>query len=162
MSIASAYLTVAGINVDVVYKDIKHLHIGVYPPVGRVRVAAPRRLDDDQVRLALVKRLPWIRAQRDRLQRAERQSQREMAPGESHYVWGSRYRLRLVERAGRSHVEIDGDRLVLYVSEGTSMSGAANCSTAGTAHASAKLSRMSSPSGNRGSACRCPAGRSAA
>ncbi len=123
MSTASAYLTVAGINVDVVYKDIKNLHIGVYPPVGRVRVAAPRRLDDDQVRLALVKRLPWIRAQRDRLQRAERQSQREMVPGESHYVWGSRYRLKLVERGGRPHVELDGDRLVLYVSEDTSIEG---------------------------------------
>ena len=41
MSTASAYLTVAGIDVDVVYKEIKNLHIGVYPPMGRVRVAAP-------------------------------------------------------------------------------------------------------------------------
>ena len=123
MSTASAYLTVAGINVDVIYKDIKNLHIGVYPPVGRVRVAAPRRLDDDQVRLALVKRLPWIRAQREQLQRAERQSEREMVAGESHYVWGSRYRLKLVERGGRPHVELDGDRLVLYVPDGTSIEG---------------------------------------
>lgn len=120
MSTASAYLTVAGINVDVIYKDIKNLHIGVYPPVGRVRVAAPKRLDDDQVRLALVKRLPWIRSQRNRLQRADRQSQREMVAGESHHVWGSRYRLRLVERGGHAHVELDGDRLVLYLPEGTS------------------------------------------
>jgi predicted metal-dependent hydrolase len=120
MSTASAYLTVAGINVDVVYKDIKNLHIGVYPPVGRVRVAAPKRLDDDQVRLALVKRLPWIKSQRDRLQRAERQSQREMVAGESHYVWGDRYRLKLVERGGHPHVEVDGERLVLYLPEGTS------------------------------------------
>ena len=42
MSTANAYLTVRGIDVDVVYKDIKNLHIGVYPPMGRVRVAAPR------------------------------------------------------------------------------------------------------------------------
>lgn len=120
MSTASAYLTVAGISVDVVYKDIKNLHIGVYPPVGRVRVAAPSRLDDDQVRLALVQRLPWIKSQQERMQAAERQSQREMIAGESHYVWGSRYRLKIVERAGRSHLELDGDRLVLYVPEGTS------------------------------------------
>ncbi|TMK58592.1 MAG: M48 family metallopeptidase [Actinobacteria bacterium] len=120
MSTASGYLTVSGIGVDVVYKDIKNLHIGVYPPVGRVRVAAPRRLNEDQVRLALVQRLPWIKRQRARLQDAERQSQREMVTGESHYVWGNRYRLKVVERAGRSHVELDGDRLVLYVSEGTS------------------------------------------
>ena len=53
MSTASAYLTVAGIDVDIVYKEIKNLHIGVYPPMGRVRVAAPKLLDDDQVRLAV-------------------------------------------------------------------------------------------------------------
>lgn len=120
MSTGSAYLTVAGIGVDVVYKDIKNLHIGVYPPVGRVRVAAPRRLGDDQVRLALVQRLPWIKRQRERLQAAERQSQREMTTGESHYVWGARLRLIVIERAGRGHVEVDGSRLLLYVPEGSS------------------------------------------
>lgn len=120
MSTASAYLTVGGVGVDVVYKDIENLHIGVYPPVGRVRVAAPRRLDDEQVRLALVQRLPWIKRQRERLQAAERQSRREMVTGESHYVWGSGYRLKVVTRGGRPHVELDGDRLVLYVPEDTS------------------------------------------
>jgi len=117
MSTASAYLTVAGISVDVVYKDIKNLHIGVYPPVGRVRVAAPRRLDDEQVRLALVQRLPWIKRERERLEAAERQSRRQMVSGESHHAWGSRYRLKVVKRAGRAHVELDGDRMVLYVPE---------------------------------------------
>lgn len=119
MSTASAYLTVAGIDVDVIHKDIKNLHIGVYPPVGRVRVAAPLRLDDDAVRLAVVQRLPWIKRQRDRLQAADRQSQREMVTGESHYVWGKRYRLKVFERPGRGHVELDGDRLLLYIPEHT-------------------------------------------
>ena len=63
MSTASANLTVRGIDVEVVYKDIKNLHIGVYPPAGRVRVAAPKRLDEDQVRLAVIQRLPWIKRQ---------------------------------------------------------------------------------------------------
>lgn len=120
MSTPSAYLTVAGIDVDVVYKDIKNLHIGVYPPIGRVRVAAPLRLDEDAVRLALVQRLPWIKRQRDRLQDADRQSLREMVTGESHYVWGGRYRLKVVERPGRGHVELDGDRLLLYIPKQTS------------------------------------------
>ena len=74
MSTASAYLTVRGIDIDVVYKDIKNLHIGVYPPVGRVRVAAPERLDEEQVRLAVIQRLPWIKRQRQQLQDAARQS----------------------------------------------------------------------------------------
>jgi len=114
MSTASAYLTVSGIDVDVVYKDIKNLHIGVYPPMGRVRVAAPERLNDDQVRLAVVSRLPWIKRQREQLQATQRQSLREMVTGESHYVWGSRLRLKVIERPGRAHIEVDGDRLLLY------------------------------------------------
>ncbi|MGI6795489.1 M48 family metallopeptidase [Gordonia sihwensis] len=120
MSTANAYLTVRGIDIDVIYKDIKNLHIGVYPPLGRVRVAAPNRLDDDQVRLAVIQRLPWIKRQRDKLRSAERQSEREMITGESHYVWGIRRRLKVVERPGRAHFEIDGERLVLYVPAETS------------------------------------------
>lgn len=119
MSTASIYLTVAGIDVDVVYKDIKNLHIGVYPPIGRVRVAAPRQFNDDQVRLAVVHRLPWIKKHQQQFRSAQRQSIREMVTGESHYVWGSRYRLKVIERHGRTHVEINGDRLLLYVPEGT-------------------------------------------
>jgi predicted metal-dependent hydrolase len=119
MNTADTYLTVRGIGIDVVYKDIKNLHIGVYPPMGRVRVAAPNRFDDEQVRLAVIQRLPWIRKQREQLQTAERQSEREMVSGETHYVWGRRHRLRLIERPGRAHLEVDGDRLLLYAPEGT-------------------------------------------
>src|SRR3954451_16900546 len=119
MSTANAYLTVRGIEIDVIYKDIKNLHIGVYPPMGRVRVAAPERLDDDQVRLAVIQRLPWIKRQREQLQAAERQSEREMVTGESHYVWGIRHRLKVGGRPGRGHLVIDGSRLLLYVPAGT-------------------------------------------
>src|ERR1700730_18135808 len=105
MSTANAYLTVRGISVGVVYKDIKNLHIGVYPPLGRVRVAAPDRLDEEQIRLAVIQRLRWIKRQRQQLKDAARQSSREMLTGESHYVWGARHRLKVVERPGRAHVE---------------------------------------------------------
>ncbi|MDN6523543.1 MAG: M48 family metallopeptidase, partial [Bifidobacterium crudilactis] len=84
MSTASAYLTVAGLGIDVVYKDIKNLHISVYPPVGRVRVAAPDTTNEDTIRLAIVQRLPWIKRQREQLQKAERQTKREMQSGETH------------------------------------------------------------------------------
>src|ERR1700747_2521069 len=114
MSTANAYITVRGINIDVVYKNIQNLHIGVYPPIGRVRVAAPERLDEDQIRLAIIQRLPWIKRQRQQLQEAARQSPREMVTGESHYVWGRRHRLKVIERPGRPHVEVDADRLLMY------------------------------------------------
>ena len=118
MSTASATLTVRGIDIEVVYKDIKNLHIGVYPPAGRVRVAAPKRVDEERIRLAVIQRLPWIKQQRRLLMDAVRQSEREMVTGESHYVWGSRLRLRVIERPGRPHVEVDHDHLLLYVPEG--------------------------------------------
>lgn len=117
MSTANAYLTVAGLGVDVVYKDIKNLHISVYPPVGRVRVAAPRRLDEDTIRLAIVQRLPWIKKQRRQLQDADRQTDRRMLSGETHYVWGDRYRLDS-SRVGRSNVELKGKTLWLTAPAG--------------------------------------------
>ncbi|MHB1342763.1 MAG: M48 family metallopeptidase [Thermoleophilia bacterium] len=118
MSTANAYLQVSGIGVDVIFKDIKNLHIGVYPPFGRVRVAAPERLTEEAIRLAIVQRLPWIKKQRHRLQNAERQSAREMVSGESHYVWGSRLRLEIVERPGRAKIQITGSKLRLCVPPG--------------------------------------------
>src|SRR5262245_42547058 len=115
MSTASAYLTVRGIDIDVVYKDIKNLHVGVYPPLGRVRVSAPTQLDDDQVRLAVIHRLPWIKRQQDQLRNAERLSLREMVTGESHYVSGIRCRLDVIERPGRASIELAHARLRLFV-----------------------------------------------
>ncbi|MEV8180536.1 SprT family zinc-dependent metalloprotease [Specibacter sp. NPDC078692] len=114
MNTASAYLTVSGIDVDVVYKHIKNLHIAVYPPLGRVRVAAPERFDDDTVRLAIVQRLPWIKKQREQLRSATRQSEREMVTGESHYVWGQRYRLKVVNEPGKIRLEVSGNKLTMH------------------------------------------------
>lgn len=123
MSTANAYLTVAGLGVDVVYKDIKNLHISVYPPVGRVRVAAPERTDEDTIRLAIVQRLPWIKRQREQLQKAERQSTREMLSGETHYVWGQRYQLDVSRTSGHYGVETKGKTLWVVAPEGTDGAG---------------------------------------
>src|SRR5713101_147292 len=84
-------------KVEVVFKDIKNLHLAVYPPKGRVRVAAPLRLDVQAIRLAVISRLGWIRRQQARLQVQERQSEREFVTGESHYFQGRRYRMRVIE-----------------------------------------------------------------
>ncbi len=91
---------IRGIPVDVVRKDIKNLHVGVYPPAGRVRVAAPLRLGVEAVRLAVISRLGWIRRQRAAFEEQGRQSQRELVTGESHYFQGRRYRLRVIEHDG--------------------------------------------------------------
>ena len=96
MSTDRARIEIRGIEVEIIRKDIKHLHLGVYPPEGRVRVAAPLRLDDDAVRLAVISRLAWIRRKRAEFRGQDRQSRREFVTGESHYFEGRRYRLDVV------------------------------------------------------------------
>ncbi len=97
-------ITVSGLDVQVVRKAIKNLHLGVYPPAGRVRVAAPLTVSDNAVRLAVVGKLGWIKRQRSRFRDQPRQSEREMVSGESHYFLGRRYRLRVVETDGVSRI----------------------------------------------------------
>lgn len=105
-------MLVAGITVDVQRKDIKNLHLGVYPPAGRVRVAAPLRLDDEAVRLAVVSRLGWIRRQQAAFKQQVRQSGREFVSGESHFFRGRRYRLEVNERRGHASVAIRNNSIL--------------------------------------------------
>ena len=113
-------LTVGGIRVDVVRKDIKNLHLGVYPPHGRVRVAAPLVVSDEAVRLAVIDKLAWIKRQKAKFAEQPRQSRREMVNGESHYFLGRRYRLSVHEGAGRAKIAVRGiASLDLFVTPGT-------------------------------------------
>jgi len=93
-------IVVGGLPVQIVRKAIKNLHLGVYPPNGRIRVAAPLAVSDHAVRLAVVGKLGWIRRQQARFADQPRQSRRELVSGETHYFLGRRYRLRVIEHRG--------------------------------------------------------------
>lgn len=96
-NITGHFIEVGGRPIEVVRKDIKNLHVGVYPPNGRVRVAVPLRLDDEALRMAIISRLGWIKQKQSEFERQDRQSQREFVTGESHYFEGRRYLLDVVE-----------------------------------------------------------------
>ncbi len=120
MTTERSHIDVSGIPVEIRRKAIKNLHVGVYPPHGKVRVAAPLHLDDEAVRLAIVSRLSWIRRQMESFARQERQSAREMVTGESHYFKGKRYRLNVVKRTGNPRVHVpNNSTLELQVPPGT-------------------------------------------
>jgi len=109
-------IEVNGLTVDVVRKKIKNLHLAVYPPIGRIRVAAPLLVDDQAVRLAVISRIAWIKRQQIKFEEQERQSAREYVSGESHYFQGSRYLLNIIEREGSGQVIVrDKKHLDLYV-----------------------------------------------
>lgn len=117
---ASHQIEVRGIQVNVIRKNIKNLHLGVYPPNGRVRVSAPLRVDDDIVKLAVISRLKWIRQKQAEFQQQPRQSQRQFVTGESHYFEGRRYRLDVTERDKPPSVRLlNNTRIALAIRPGT-------------------------------------------
>lgn len=113
-------IKVSDIVIDVVRKKIKNLHLGVYPPMGRVRVAAPLRIDDDAVRLFAISKLSWIRNQKAKFQAQERQTKREYVTGESHYFEGNRYLLDVIYHNAPPKVEVRNKKYIdLYVRTGS-------------------------------------------
>ena len=106
-------ISVAGVAVVVVRKQVKNLHIGVYPPDGQVRVAAPLAVSDDAVRLAIIDKLGWIQRQRAGFLAQERQPPRSMVGGETHYFLGRAHRLRVVHSDGPTTITASRDALLL-------------------------------------------------
>ncbi len=111
-------LQLGDIAVDVVLKDIKNVHLGVYPPTGRVRISAPSRMSLDTIRVFVVAKLDWIKAQQKKLREQEREPPREYLERESHYVWGKRYLLSVTERDRVPAVELKHTRMILTARAG--------------------------------------------
>jgi len=104
---------------DVVKKDIKNVHLSVYPPTGRVRISAPLRMSTDNIRLFAISKLGWIKQQQRKLLTQDREPPREYLDRESHYVWGKRYLLKVIEQDVPPAVELKHKTLVLQVRTGT-------------------------------------------
>jgi predicted metal-dependent hydrolase len=103
------------ISVDVVFKDIKNVHLSVYPPTGRVRISAPEQMKLDTIRIFAISKLDWIKRQQTKLRGQERETPREYLERESHYVWGRRYLLRVVEVDAAPGVELAPCTMILRV-----------------------------------------------
>lgn len=90
-------LQIANLDIDIIRKDIKNIHLAVYPPMGRVRVAVPLRVTDEALRLFAISKISWIRKNQRRFLSQDRQSPREYITGESHYFLWHRYLLEVDE-----------------------------------------------------------------
>ena len=111
-------LRLGEVSVDVVHKDIKNVHLSVYPPTGRVRIAAPRSMPLETIRLFAISRLGWIKRQQRKQRAQDREPPREYIERESHHLWGRRYLLRVEEGARHSYVALDHRHIELGVPEG--------------------------------------------
>lgn len=104
------------LSIDIVRKDIKNMHLAVYPPTGRVRIAAPLRIDDEAVRLFAISKISWIRKHQRNFLAQDRQPARQFKERESHYFQGKRYLLRIIEHEAPPKVLIKTKTYIdLYV-----------------------------------------------
>ncbi|MCS6292696.1 MAG: M48 family metallopeptidase [Nitrospira sp.] len=115
-----AQVQLGSIAVDVVLKDIKNVHLSVYPPMGRVRIAAPSRMSLDTIRVFAISKLSWIKQQQRKLREQKRETPREYLNRESHYLWGKRYLLTVREDNEAPSIELKHSRILLRVRPGTS------------------------------------------
>ena len=115
----SAQFSLGDIVVDVTLKDIKNIHLSVYPPTGTVRIAAPSRMSLDTIRVFAISKLGWIKQQQRKLLAQARELPREYIERESHYVWGRRYLLRVIEADAAPSVALEPNAMVLRIRPGT-------------------------------------------
>lgn len=121
MSIKEEQINILNLTIDVVKKDIKNMHLSVYPPTGRVRIAAPKYLNDEAIRLYAIGKIRWIKKHQKSFYKQLRETPREYITGESHYFDGKRYLLKVIERHGKHEIKIKNKTyLELYVKPHTS------------------------------------------
>jgi predicted metal-dependent hydrolase len=109
------HIDLGNITVDVEQKNIKNIHLSVYPPTGRVRIAAPLRFDLETIRMFAISKLSWIKKQQEKLRKQVRETPREFKTRENHYYLGKRYLLQLIKSEGKPSVTIKHDKMVLQV-----------------------------------------------
>ena len=108
-------ILVANIPVEVVKKNIKNLHLSVLPPDGKVRVSAPETLSDDAITMFVRTKIGWIRKQQEKFELQSRQSERQYVSGETLYVWGKQYFLRVEYSYKGNSLMLSGDNAILTV-----------------------------------------------
>ena len=108
------------ILISVTRKDIKHAHLSVHPPEGRVTLVAPTNTRLEVARAYAISRLGWIRDQQSKLEAQAREAPRQFVERESHYVWGRRYLMVVNHQDAKPSVMLDHKRITLTVRPGSS------------------------------------------
>lgn len=106
------------ISIAVTRKEIKNVHLSVHPPDGRVTMSAPTETRSEVARSYAVSKIGWIREQQAKLRSQARETPRQFVERESHYLWGRRYLMTVVEQEAKPTVSVDHKRITLYVRPG--------------------------------------------
>lgn len=112
-------INLGSVQAQVLRKRIKHMHLGVFPPEGVVRISAPEGVALDTIRVFAISKLAWIKQQQRKMQTQPREPQREYINRESHYVWGQRYLLQIKELSAPASIALSGKKMLMTVRPGT-------------------------------------------
>lgn len=108
-------INLGNINIDIIAKDIKNVHLAVLPPLGRVRISAPKRMNLETIRMFAITKLSWIKRQQSKMLKQEREGVKNYVNRESHYFLGKRYLLKVVEVNHKPTVLLNHSNIVLNI-----------------------------------------------
>ena len=108
-------IEISGIMIDIQKKNIKNIHLVVLPPDGKVRVSAPMHLSDESIAMFVRTKLGWIKKQQEKFAHQPRQSEREFISGETLYVFGKQYFLRVMYSYKGNSLVLNGNEAILTV-----------------------------------------------
>ena len=115
-------IRVSNLSVETVRKDIKNIHLGVYPPNGRIRMAVPLKTKEESIRLFIISKIPWIKKQQKFFGKQQRQTPRKYVTGETHHIFGNAYRLNVIKSNGPSKITIKRKtHIELYVKKSSTI-----------------------------------------
>jgi len=112
-------LVLGDVTIEVEVKDIKNVHLSVFPPAGKVRIAAPLRMNLETIRIYAISKLGWIKQQQQKFRTQAREAPREYVNRESHYFLGKRYLLKVVEQDSSPTVKLKHSNIELHVRPNT-------------------------------------------
>lgn len=109
-------ITIENIDIELVRKKINNIHLTVYPPDGRVRLAVPVHMDDNAARNFALSKLSWINKQRNKYRTYKPLPVKEFISGELHYFLGDEYILNIIETTGKQHIVLSDNKFMdMYV-----------------------------------------------
>ena len=114
-------IELGNIIIDVEKKDIKNIHLSVYPPDGAVKISAPNRMELDTIRVFAIDKLKWIKKQQETFKNQDREAPREYLTKESHYFQGKRYLLKVIEHNSPPKIHLKHSTIELFVRPNTSI-----------------------------------------
>lgn len=106
---------IQGISVEIIKKNIKNMHLYVQPPDGKVQVTAPEHLSDESILIFVRTKIGWIKKQQAKLENQPRQTERQYVSGETLYVLGRQYYLKVEYSYKGNSLVLSGDRAILTV-----------------------------------------------